>query len=80
MAKINKKIKRKIRNRKKLKDVNINKLRISVSKSLKKSLEIGETKSIQNNFNYVLEGENGIKNVSFFILTHKDFDIIEQEN
>ena len=54
--------------------------RISVSKSLKKSLEIGETKSIQNNFNYVLEGENGIKNVSFFILTHKDFDIIEQEN
>ena len=35
MAKINKKIKRKIRNRKKLKDVNINKLRISVSKSLK---------------------------------------------
>ena len=80
MARINTKIKRKIRNRKKLKDVNINKLRISVSKSLKKSLDIGETKSIQNNFNYVLEGENGIKNVSFFILTHKDFDIIEQEN
>ena len=35
MVKLNKKIKRKIRNRKKLKDVNINKLRISVSKSLK---------------------------------------------
>ena len=54
--------------------------RISVSKSLKKSLQIGETKSIQNNFNYILEGENGIKNISFFILMHKDFDIIEQEN
>ena len=35
MTKLNKKIKRKIRNRKKLKDVNVNKLRISVSKSLK---------------------------------------------
>ena len=35
MVKLNKKIKRKIRNRKKLKDVNVNKLRISVSKSLK---------------------------------------------
>ena len=35
MIKLNKKIKRKIRNRKKLKDVNVNKLRISVSKSLK---------------------------------------------
>ena len=35
MARIDTKIKRKIRNRKKLKDVNINKLRISVSKSLK---------------------------------------------
>ena len=34
MVKLNKKIKRKIRNRKKLKDVNVNKLRISVSKSL----------------------------------------------
>ena len=54
--------------------------RISVSKSLKKSLQIGETKSIQNNFNYILDGENGIKNISFFILMHKDFDIIEQEN
>ena len=35
MIKINKKIKRKIRNRKKLKDVNTNKLRISVFKSSK---------------------------------------------
>ena len=35
MTKLNKKIKRKIRNRKKLKDVNVDKLRISVSKSLK---------------------------------------------
>ena len=34
MRKINKKIKRKLRNRKKLKSVNTNKLRISVSKSL----------------------------------------------
>lgn len=34
MKKINKKIKRKLRNRKKLKNVNKNKLRISVSKSL----------------------------------------------
>tara|TARA_Y100000768_G_scaffold377589_1_gene350990 strand:- start:261 stop:614 length:354 start_codon:yes stop_codon:yes gene_type:complete len=35
MVKINKKIKRKIRNRKKLKDVNIDRLRLTVSKSLK---------------------------------------------
>ncbi len=34
MKKINKKIKRKLRNRKKLRSVNVNKLRISVSKSL----------------------------------------------
>ena len=34
MKKINNKIKRKLRNRKKLKKVNVNKLRISVSKSL----------------------------------------------
>ena len=34
MKKINNKVKRKIRNRKKLKKVNVNKLRISVSKSL----------------------------------------------
>ena len=34
MKKINKKIKRKLRNRKKLKSVNVNRLRISVSKSL----------------------------------------------
>ena len=34
MKKINKKIKRKLRNRKKLKNVSVNKLRISVSKSL----------------------------------------------
>jgi large subunit ribosomal protein L18 len=34
MRKINNKIKRKLRNRKKLKKVNVNKLRISVSKSL----------------------------------------------
>jgi len=34
MRKINKKIKRKLRNRKKLKSVNTNKLRVSVSKSL----------------------------------------------
>jgi large subunit ribosomal protein L18 len=34
MKKINNKIKRKLRNRKKLKNVNVNKLRISVSKSL----------------------------------------------
>ena len=35
MAKINKKTKRKLRNRKKLKDVNSNRYRITVSKSLK---------------------------------------------
>ena len=34
MKKLNSKIKRKLRNRKKLKKVNVNKLRISVSKSL----------------------------------------------
>ena len=34
MKKLNSKIKRKLRNRKKLKRVNVNKLRISVSKSL----------------------------------------------
>ena len=34
MKKLNKKIKRKVRNRKKLKDVSLNKLRISVTKSL----------------------------------------------
>ena len=34
MKKIDKKIKRKLRNRKKLKDVNVNRYRISVSKSL----------------------------------------------
>ena len=34
MRKINNKIKRKLRNRKKLKKVNVNKLRISVSKSI----------------------------------------------
>ena len=35
MKKINKKVKRKIRNRKKLKDVSLNRPRVSVSKSLK---------------------------------------------
>jgi len=35
MKKINNKIKRKLRNRKKLKEVNINRYRISISKSLK---------------------------------------------
>ena len=35
MKKINNKIKRKLRNRKKLKNVNVNRYRISVSKSLK---------------------------------------------
>ncbi len=35
MKKINNKIKRKLRNRKKLKDVNVKKFRITVSKSLK---------------------------------------------
>ena len=35
MKKINNKIKRKLRNRKKLKKVNINRYRVSVSKSLK---------------------------------------------
>ena len=34
MKKINNKVKRKLRNRKKLKNVNVNRLRISVSKSL----------------------------------------------
>ena len=34
MKKLNKKIKRKIRNRKKLKEVNVNRLRVSVNKSL----------------------------------------------
>ena len=34
MKKINNKIKRKLRNRKKLKDVSVNRLRVSVSKSL----------------------------------------------
>ena len=35
MSKINKKIKRKLRNRKKLKSVNLNRFRVSISKSLK---------------------------------------------
>ena len=35
MRKFNNKIKRKLRNRKKLKDVNIDKFRISITKSLK---------------------------------------------
>ena len=35
MKKVNNKIKRKLRNRKKLKSVNVNRYRISVSKSLK---------------------------------------------
>ena len=35
MKKINKKNKRKLRNRKRLKDININRLRVTVSKSLK---------------------------------------------
>ena len=35
MSKINKKIKRKLRNRKKLKSVNFNRFRVSISKSLK---------------------------------------------
>ena len=34
MSKINNKIKRKLRNRKKLKDVNLNRFRVSVTKSL----------------------------------------------
>tara|TARA_Y100000591_G_scaffold316212_1_gene324595 strand:- start:119 stop:472 length:354 start_codon:yes stop_codon:yes gene_type:complete len=34
MKKVNKKVKRKLRNRKKLKDVNVNRYRVSVSKSL----------------------------------------------
>ena len=34
MKKVNKKLKRKIRNRKKLKNVNVNRYRVSVSKSL----------------------------------------------
>ena len=54
--------------------------RISVSKSFKNSLEIGETKSMQNKFNYVFENENGFKNTSFFILKHEDLDIIDYQN
>ena len=54
--------------------------RISVSKSIKKSLEIGETKSIQNKFNYIFDGDTGFRNISFFILKHQDFDIIEHQN
>ena len=54
--------------------------RISVSKSLKKSVEIGETKSIQNKFNYIYDNNSGLKNISFFILKHDDFDIIEYQN
>ena len=54
--------------------------RISVSKSLKKSIEIGETKSIQNKFNYIYDNNSGLKNISFFILKHDDFDIIEYQN
>ena len=38
MKKVNKKIKRKLRNRKKLKNVNVNRYRVSVSKSLNNSL------------------------------------------
>ena len=54
--------------------------RISVSKSIKKSLEIGETKSIQNKFNYIFDSNTGFRNISFFILKHQDFDIIEHQN
>ena len=51
-----------------------------MSKSFKNSLEIGETKSMQNKFNYVFENENGFKNTSFFILKHEDLDIIDYQN
>ena len=48
MRKINNKIKRKIRNRKKLKKVNVNRLRVSVSKSLKNlSAQIIDDKNIK---------------------------------
>ncbi len=48
MKKINTKIKRKLRNRKKLKDVNVNRLRIAVSKSLKNlSAQIIDDKSMK---------------------------------
>ncbi len=48
MKKINTKIKRKLRNRKKLKDVNVNRFRIAVSKSLKNlSAQIIDDKSMK---------------------------------
>ena len=54
--------------------------RISVSKSLEKSLDMGETRSIQNKFNYSYDDKTGFKNNSFFILRHEDLKIIEHQN
>ena len=54
--------------------------RISVSKSFKKSIDMGETRSIQNKFNYIYNDKTGFENTSFFILRHNDLDINEHQN
>ena len=55
-------------------------LRIAISKSLKNSLYVGETKLMQNKFNYEYNDKFGFQNTSFFILRHEDLDIIDHQN
>ena len=51
--------------------------RIATSKSLKNSIDIGETRLLQNKFNYKYNAKSGYQNTSFFILRHEDLDIID---
>tara|TARA_A100001015_G_scaffold318272_1_gene437667 strand:- start:5221 stop:6627 length:1407 start_codon:yes stop_codon:yes gene_type:complete len=55
-------------------------LRIAISKSLKNSLYVGETKLMQNKFNYEYNDKFGFQNTSFFILRHEDLNIIDHQN
>jgi len=55
-------------------------LRIAISKSIKNSINIGETKLMQNKFNYQYSDGVGFQNTSFFILKHEDLDIIDHHN
>ena len=52
MRKLNNKIKRKLRNRKKLKDVNLNRYRISVTKSLRNILNYLDNINVQHNLDH----------------------------
>jgi ribosomal protein L18 len=58
MKKINNKLKRKLRNRKKLKSVNVNRFRVSVSKSL-------------NNLSAQIIDDKEKKNISFCFINWK---------